>query len=308
MNSKRSRHVGQLAVIEKSKFTETIGKLTNVKVVPAETLEVLPPLMTEAEALQVIGEINSSLNRIRLLLVELEERQGYAALKFENMSQLMQSDLFSKARSTLQKELQAGRIERHYLNVPIGTLPETHFRPLTKLKPDYYKVAIEQASMLAGDRPLTARQVSQAVAELLRSEPEAPKKGIVEQLRERNSTSIIPCQPGDVVLIDCDRSIKEPYTQYNGCWVLVKERLTHGCKVQLMGKDFCVIWIDLKEIDLVNETLESVAVRIGALLQQEDLDEMEREILEGYHRRQWFTDWQLNLLATIEKVRDGGKK
>lgn len=305
MNAK-PRHLS-LAVVE-NRFVETARELRKASVVPAETVDILPPLMTEAEALQAIGEINSTLNRIRLLLVELEERQGYAALNFENMSQLMQSDLFSKARSTLQRELQAGRIERHYLNVPIGTLPETHFRPLAKLKPDYYKVAIERASIIAGDRPPTAKNVSQAVAELVRSEPEAPKKGIVEQLRERNTTDTIPCQPGDVVLIDCDRSIKEPYTQYNGYWVMVKEILAHGCKVQLMGKDFCVIWIDLKEIDVVNETLESVAVRIGALLQQEDLDEMEREILEGYHRRQWFTDWQLNLLATIEKIRDGGQE
>ncbi len=305
MNAK-PRHLS-LAVVE-NRFAETARELRNASVVPAETVEILPPLMTEAEALQAIGEINSTLNRIRLLLVELEERQGYTALNFENMSQLMQSDLFSKARSTLQKELQAGRIERQYLNVPVGTFPERHFRPLSKLKPEYYQSAFEQASNLAEGRFVTEKHVSQAVAELLRSEPEAPKKGIVDQLRERNSTYIIPCKPGDVVLIDCDRSIKEPYTQYNGCWVMVKERLAHGCKVQLMGKDLCVIWIDLKEIDLINETLESVAVRIGALLQQEDLDEMEREILEGYHRRQWFTDWQLNLLATIEKIRDGGKK
>jgi len=305
MNAK-PRHLS-LAVVE-NRFAETARELRNASVVPAETVEILPPLMTEAEALQAIGEINSTLNRIRVLLVELEERQGYAALNFENMSQLMQSDLFSKARSTLQKELQAGRIERHYINVPIGTFPEAHFRPLAKLKPDHYKVAIEQASIIAGDRPLTAKNVSQAVAELLRSEPEAPKKGIVEELRERNSTCRMAFQPGDVVLIECDRSIKEPYTQYNGCWVMAKEILAHGCKVQLMGKDFCVIWNDLKEIDLVDETLKSVAVRIGALLQQEDLDEMEREILEGYHRRQCFTDWQLNLLATIENIRDGGKK
>lgn len=79
------------------------------------TTEVLPPVMTEVEARQCVYEINSNINRIRLLLVELESREGYAALGFSNMSQLMQSGLFSKARSSLQKELTAGRIERHHL-------------------------------------------------------------------------------------------------------------------------------------------------------------------------------------------------
>lgn len=313
MKSKHVRYGSQLAVIEvkDSNFPETATlNLENASNVPLGTFEILPPLMTRSEALQAIEEINSSLNRIRALLVELDERQGYAALGFENISQLMQSDLFSKARSTLQKELQAGRIERYYLNVPIGTLPEAHFRPLAKVKPDYYKPAFDKACILAAPRPVTAKNISQAVAELLQSDPGASKKGVEEDLKERDTTTTSPSpyKPGDIVLICCDRAVKEVYARYNGCWVIVKEILAHGCTVQLMGKKWCVIWNDLKEIDLVDQTLKSVAARVEALLLREDLDEMEREILENYHRRQWFTDWQFQLLTTIEKIRHGVQK
>lgn len=205
MKTNRVGYGGQLAVIEdeNSNFSETAAEeLENASTLLNRTFEILPPLMTEAEALRAIEEINSNLNRIRALLVELGERQGYTALGFENMSQLMQSSLFSKARSTLQRELQAGRIERHYLNVPVGTFPERHFRPLSKLKPEYYRSAFGRASNSAKGGLVTEKHVTLAVAELLRSDPGTPK---------------------------------------------------------------------------------------------------------GLHRRQWFTGWQLNLLATIEKIR-GGKK
>lgn len=37
-------------------------------------------------------------------------------------------------------------------------------------------------------------------------------------------------------------------------------------------------------MDGVDETLKVVALRVTALLQRQDLDKMEREILERYHR------------------------
>jgi hypothetical protein len=50
----------------------------------------------------------------------------------------------------------------------------------------------------------------------------------------------------------------------------------------------------------LDETLKLVAVRVVTLLASKDLDEMEREILERYHKRQWFTAWQLNMLQAVE--------
>lgn len=118
--------------------------------------------MTQEEAWSAVDEINNIAGRIRQLLVELEEREGYRVLGFANMSQLMRSDLFDKARSSLQKELQAGRIENHYLNVPIGTFSESHLRSFSKLKPEYYKSAASRGAEMAGDPPLAAALTADA--------------------------------------------------------------------------------------------------------------------------------------------------
>jgi hypothetical protein len=67
-----------------------------------------------------------------------------------------------------------------------------------------------------------------------------------------------------------------------------------------MGQQWNIHWNDLKAIDLVDETLKLLAVRVVTLLARNDIDEMEREILERYHKRQWFTFWQSKLLQIIE--------
>ena len=66
------------------------------------------------------------------------------------MSGLMKFNLFSQARSSLQLELKAGRIEKNYLDVPVGTFSESHLRPLTKLKLEYQSTAVEKAKEIAG--------------------------------------------------------------------------------------------------------------------------------------------------------------
>ena len=141
--------------------------------IPVKAVEVLPQVMTEAEARQCIAAIKGDVVSIRTRLVDLEERRGFEALGYPNISACMKAE-FKQSRPTLVKELKAGRIEQLFLDVPIGTFLESHFRPLSKLKPEYYKPAFDQASILAGDRPVRAKDVSLAVAELLRSVPGHP--------------------------------------------------------------------------------------------------------------------------------------
>lgn len=62
----------------------------------------------------------------------------------------------------------------------------------------------------------------------------------------------------------------------------------------------------LKKIDLIDESFRQVARKIVTLLERNDLDEMEREILQSYHRRFWLTDWQLQLLKAIERMHGNG--
>jgi len=152
-----------------------VGTSVDIETFDVEVLSVASP-MTALEARAAVEQINQHCNQIRVLLVELEMREGYKALGYSSMKQLMLSNYFVKARSTLQKELQAGRIEKDYLNVPVGTMPERQLRPLSKLKPEYYSVALSQAGEIAGDRPVTEKDVFAAVATMLLSDRSVAKR------------------------------------------------------------------------------------------------------------------------------------
>jgi len=160
------------------------GTSVDIETFDVEVFAVSSP-MTQAEAKAVVEQINQHCHQIRVLLVELEMRAGYKALGYSSMKQLMLSNYFVKARSTLQKELQAGRIEKDYLNLPVGTMPERHLRPLSKLKPEYYSVALSQAQEIAGDRPMTEKDISAAVATMLLTNRNVAKRSIVDAVKER---------------------------------------------------------------------------------------------------------------------------
>lgn len=256
-------------------------------------VQVLPPVMTIAEARQCIEAIKSCVISIRALVLELEERRGWEALGYLSITACLVGEFPGESKTKLIRTLEAGRIERHQ-QVPIGTYLESQLRPLNKLAPDQWKPALAKAHELAGNDKLKAKYMAQAVAELIEPKPSEIKPV---------TPPVLPYKPGDIVLIDCTRTVREPYAQYNNCWGVVLEVLAHGANITLMGERWNINWNDIKEIDWVDETLKSVAERIVILLQRNDLDEMERKILEGYHRRQWFTDWQLQLLKTIEKLR-----
>lgn len=256
-------------------------------------VEVLAPVMSEAEARQCVEALKSHLVSIRALLVELEERQGWKALGYSSMTACLISEFPGDSKTKLIRALEAGRIER-YQQVPIGTYLESQLRPLFKLAPEQWKPTLEKAHQYAGNGRLTATHVSKATVEL---------RSVQLSQIQLVTPSVLPYQAGDIVLINCERAVKEAYTKYNNCWGVVADVLAHSCIVQLMGQECSIHWNDLKEIDLVNETLKQVASRVVTLLQRDDLDQMEREILERYHRQQWFTPWQLQLLQTMENWR-----
>ena len=99
--------------------------------IPVKAVEVLPQVMTEAEARQCIAAIKGDVVSIRTRLVDLEERRGFEALGYPNISACMEAE-FKQSRPTLVKELKAGRIEKIFLDVPIGTFLESHFRQIVK--------------------------------------------------------------------------------------------------------------------------------------------------------------------------------
>lgn len=271
-----------------------MSKISEVEDAAVAAVEVLAPVMSEAEARQCIEAIKEYAVSLRRLLVELEDRRGWEALGHTSMTACMLAE-FKNSKPVLVRELKVGRLEKHHLQVPIGTYRESQLRPLSKLSsPQQYQPAMTKAHQLAGDNRLTANHVDLAVAELI-----SPQLSQIKLV----TPPVLPYKVEDIVLVNCNRAVKEAYVKYNNCWGVVADVLTHGCTVQLMGQEWNIHWNDLKEIDLVDKTLKQVASRVVTLLQRDDLDQMEREILERYHRRQWFTPWQLQLLQTMENWR-----
>lgn len=251
-------------------------------------------VMTWAEARQCVEAIKQHVVSLRRHLVDLHDRRGWEVLGYSSVTACLVAE-FHNSKPVLVRELKVGRIEQHHLQVPIGTYRESQLRPLSKLSsPQQYQVVMARAHQLASERKLTANDVNLAVREFHSKQ--------ISKIKLVTPPSL-PYQLGDLVIINCVRAVTEPYAKHNGNWVIVKEVLANGCKVLLMGQEWNIHCNDLKEMDWVDETLKFVAPRVNALLQREDLDKMEREILERYHRQQWFTPWQMQLLQTIEQLR-----
>lgn len=288
----------------------------DVTIVTSFNVEVLSSApMTAEEARATVEQINSLCNQIRALLVELEAREGYIALGFSSMAQLMNSNLFAKARSTLQKELLAGRIETQYLHVPVGTFSESHLRPLAKLKPEYYIEVLSQAQESAGDRPMTARDVSAAVATMLLTDKNAAKRSIVDVVKERTHIPLCDafggsrsdhrsqCRIDDVVTVRAFRN--KDLRSYDGYWGII----------QHIGNNFYHIYISLKgeiiqcreeEVEFVDMSegdrisLLSVSARISNLRKAE-LEAVDYAILETIQRSLYLTPRQMRYLEVMEK-------
>ncbi|MBD2309404.1 hypothetical protein H6G17_28535 [Chroococcidiopsis sp. FACHB-1243] len=271
-----------------------------------EVLASVEERMDEAEARGCVEQINACCNRIRWLLVDLEMRQGYLALGFASMSGLMKSDLFSQARSTLQLELKAGRIEKNYLNVPVGTFHESHLRPLSKLKPEYQPIAIEKAKQIAGERNLVAKDVSAVVATMLLTDKNAAKRSIVDIVKERTHIPLCDrsqCRIDDVVKVRAFKNVD--LRSYDGYWGVI----------QHIGNNFYQVYISLKgetiqcreeEVESIDMsegdriTLLSVSSRISNLLKAE-LEAVDYAILETIQRSLYLTPRQIRYLEVMEK-------
>lgn len=256
-------------------------------------IEVLPSVMSKSEARKCVETIRSNSISIRLLVLELDERRGWQALGYSSMTACLVAEFPGESKTKLVRALEAARIEKNQ-QVPIGTYLESQLRPLYRLSPNQWKPALEKAHQIADRKKLTANHVAKAVTEILT---------VQSPQQEPASFPSQACNPGDIVLIEPTTPNRQPYMQYKNCWAVVKKPHTHGAEVTIVGQVLYIPWSALKTIEPLDETFRQIARRTTALLERNDLDEMEREILQSYHKRLQLTNWQLQLLSTIEQLR-----
>lgn len=245
-------------------------------------------LMSETEARQCIDAIKDRVISIRALLLELESRRGWAALGYSSMSSCMVAE-FTKSRPVLVRELKAGRIEKYTLDVPIGTYPESHFRPLAKLKSkQHWKPVLDKAHQLAGDELVTAAHVTQAVNQLLTSDrltkPALPSK----------------YKAGDLIRIKCIAGALPEQKTWDGCWgIVLSTGNISSVNVLVGGKEVSYMACDLDWNDFNDDVFQHTCERILELWQTE-LEPIERTVLKELQRRHFFTDLEKQMISLME--------
>jgi hypothetical protein len=128
-------------------------------------------MMDESEARACVSRIQGHLEGARRELLDLEDREGWRALGYDSWRACVTAE-FGQSQAYLYRQLTAAKIERE-IDSPIGEIPESHLRPLSKLDtPDDRRAALDRANELAGDKPRTAAHVQQAVQEI--KPPAAP--------------------------------------------------------------------------------------------------------------------------------------
>ena len=191
-----------MSELSKVKVRSTVVEVVDDQV----AVEVLAPVMTAAQAQQCVEAIKNHAVSLRTLLVELDDRRGWEALGYSSMTACMVAE-FKNSKPVLIRELKVGRIEKHHLQVPIGTYLESQLRSLSKLEPTQYKLAIAKAYKIAGSDKLKAVHVTKAVTEILN-----PTRVVLD------APTASKYKPGDFVRIKCASGALPEQKAWDGCW------------------------------------------------------------------------------------------
>jgi hypothetical protein len=120
--------------------------------------------MTVFEAKECVHKINSNLNNTRSLLLDLYEREGWAALGYGSWRACVVGE-FKQHQSYLYRQLEAAKIKKHVIqNSPIGEIPESQLRPLASLPPEQQKELWNEAVERAPEGKVTAGHVKKVAA------------------------------------------------------------------------------------------------------------------------------------------------
>jgi hypothetical protein len=132
--------------------------------------------MTYKEAKACVDGINSNMNNIRALVLDLYERKGWDALGYESWRECVVKE-FKQGENYLYKQLAAAQAEKNICTTV--QIPERQIRPLTRLNddPEKQRVAWQKAVETAPEGKVTAAHVQKVVREMV----EHPAPRIREQ-------------------------------------------------------------------------------------------------------------------------------
>ncbi|MDJ0719556.1 MAG: hypothetical protein QNJ54_35935 [Prochloraceae cyanobacterium] len=125
--------------------------------------------------------------------------------------------------------------------------------------------------------------------------------------RELNQIIEEAIQCGDIVTIDCPTDAEFSQRMYNGCWGTISKRSASrrassgvgSLEVVVKGKIIKFMKSDVKPVNNPTPTFREIIEKVNQLLSRDDIDELDRQILEFYVGRLSFTDKQLERLKQI---------
>lgn len=153
--------------------------------------------MNETEARQVVDDIKRGIKTVRARIYELDRRKGWKALGYRSFTACCLEEFPELHERTIKKQLHAAQVEETLIqklgpigpNLSIGSLPETHLRPLVSVKNDEETLvaAYTKAQKIADEEnkgKLTQAIVTRAVEEVRPeyewSKSELDRKAIAE--------------------------------------------------------------------------------------------------------------------------------
>lgn len=141
--------------------------------------------MIYKEARECADTINTNMNDVRHLVLELYEREGWAALGYKTWRECVTAE-FKQGERHLYEQLEAAQTERNICAIA-QNIPESQLRPLTKLRnePEKQREAWQQAVATAPDGKVTAAHVYKIVKGMTNQEP-----GKTEPETEEESDSL----------------------------------------------------------------------------------------------------------------------
>ena len=151
-----------------------------------ETAIVLKPMIYK-EARECADRINAGIDNVRRDVVDLHDREGWSALGYSNWTECVEKE-FEQARRYIFYQFAAAQIEQNITGctkVHLGTIPETHLRPLAKLPPEKQKEAYQQAVETAPKGKVTAAHVYKVVKDMMM--PDNAPVGNIEESEESDA-------------------------------------------------------------------------------------------------------------------------
>jgi hypothetical protein len=152
--------------------------------------------MNAEEARSVIDKINSNMNDIRCLLLDLYEKNGWEALGYKSWRDCVKAE-FHVGQAYLYRQLEAARIEKEVSPIGENPIPESQLRPLTKLEPEQQVQAWQQAVETAPNGKVTAKHVKEVVNEITGEVTQVRKtsKGGGEDVEQAETTHTLEFGP-----------------------------------------------------------------------------------------------------------------